>query len=120
MTGWSQVPPEIRRMIFDYMHENYLLGEHLVTRTWPASVCKEWQSEFEPWTFQRLALDQDRLDDFHRFVSLNHRRRGYVRRIILTVRLDEYRCWTCETEEDGPTAARYASIKSITRSFLMS
>ncbi len=93
-------------MVFAYMKTNYCLRPDLVARTRPASVCREWQHVFEPWTFNRLTLDQDRLADFDIIVSRNERRRSYVDQIALSIRLDEYDCTSCEKEEDEATIQR--------------
>ena len=100
MTGWPQLPPEVRVMIFAFMQHNYRVHHDLVARTQPASVCREWQHMFESWTFNRLTLDQDRLAGFDNFVSRNERRRSYVNQIFLSIKLDEYDCTSCEKEED--------------------
>ena len=61
---------------------------------------------FESWTFRRLTLNQDRLDDFDNIVSRNERRRSFVRHIVLSIKLDEYDCASCEKEEDKATIQR--------------
>lgn len=66
-------------------------------------VCCEWQDRFSHENFRILVLDQDRLDDFKRYVCNNILRREHVRRIILRVKLPEYDCKVCQEPEDEST-----------------
>jgi hypothetical protein len=100
MTGWPQLPAEVRRIIFDYLSPESEWPVASYQRAHCATVCKEWQFQFEQQNFKVLALDQGRFQDFIDIVSCNERRRRAVQRIILRIKLDEYDCSICESEED--------------------
>ncbi|KAI9155030.1 hypothetical protein HJFPF1_07593 [Paramyrothecium foliicola] len=65
MTGWPNLPTEVRWMIFDYI------------------VCREWQYEFEKKTFEQITVGQDRLQDFETFVYNNPGRRKLLTKIVM-------------------------------------
>lgn len=107
MASWNTLPPELRRMIADFLRES--------NRVWNSSkppdsqlrlVCREWQTLFSHDNFRILVLDQTRLDDFEKLVSCNLPRRQYVKHIILRIKLPEYDCTVCQTSEDFETALR--------------
>jgi uncharacterized protein DUF6546 len=108
-SGWYKFPLELRWMIFGHVRES---GSAQPWRSKvPSSpqlplVCREWHDFFPHDNFRFLVLNQDRLDDFDRFVSRNIPRRAHVEYIILRVRLPEYDCTVCEQREDDETALK--------------
>ncbi|KAM0328491.1 hypothetical protein ACHAQA_004898 [Verticillium albo-atrum] len=103
-SGWNSLPLELRWKVRDDIRD--------FIHPWPATdppcpqlplVCREWQTWFSHENFRLLVLDQDRLDDFARFVGNNEPRRHYIERIVLRIRLQDYDCPACDEEEDEAT-----------------
>ncbi|KPM38047.1 hypothetical protein AK830_g8540 [Neonectria ditissima] len=103
MTGWPQLPIELRWMIINRVKQDYSWEWAIYARAAYASVCKEWQIHFERENFELLVLDQHRLQNFRTFVGLSERRRNSVRSIYLRVKLAKYDCTSCESFEDEAT-----------------
>ncbi len=106
MAGWSQLPTELRCLIWGAMNYGHDWNQDPGARSRYATVCKEWQFAFERENFRLLVLDQDRLQDFETLVSQNERRRIYICRLVLRIKLEEYDCTTCESLEDDATLKR--------------
>ncbi|KAH7347737.1 hypothetical protein B0T11DRAFT_144028 [Plectosphaerella cucumerina] len=111
MTGWHDLPVEIRWMMFDYIKE--------LAQLWPSNdppypqlprVSREWNYHFAHTNFRVLVLDQDRLDDFKKIISNNKSRRKHVESIFLWVKLPEYDCDVCQTAEDYNTSLQNTEI----------
>ncbi len=120
--GWPQLPPESSGevMIFAFMHKNYHLELELSiarTRKPVRGVCREESTYSNSWdfAFRRLVLDQDRLADFDNIVSHNERRRSYVDQIVLSIKLDDYDCTSCEKEEDKSNDPEVGTLSYVAR-----
>ncbi|KAM0330028.1 hypothetical protein ACHAQA_004198 [Verticillium albo-atrum] len=100
MANWSQIPREVRHMVFDQlvlMKGYYCM--HVYTRY--SLVCKEWWMFFEPVVYERLVLNQNDLFDFDRLaIARNKVRLGYVRHVWLRIELIQYNCKRCQAPED--------------------
>lgn len=106
MTGWHQLPRELRWLIFDSITKDYTRKLDPLARVSYVTVCREWQLVFERETFSQLVLDQDRLQDLDNFVTYNERRRYSVKILFLRIKLEEYNCSVCESLEDDDTIKR--------------
>jgi hypothetical protein len=102
MGRWKSLPAEIRSMILEMVAENYRFKTEQYARAGYASVCREWQPVFEQRNFQRLVLDQERISDLEQFMGTGQRR-DYLRRLFLRVRLNDYDCTVCKSNEDRRT-----------------
>jgi hypothetical protein len=107
MTGWPQLSPEIRLFIFAHIKNNKDFVLRPRRRVNYSMVCKEWHHTFEPELFHSLILDQHRLEDFNQFVSQNESRRKFVKHLFLRVKLVEYDCSVCESQENDETREAY-------------
>ncbi|CZR56373.1 uncharacterized protein PAC_06261 [Phialocephala subalpina] len=102
MSSWDRLPAEIRSMILEAVAEDYRFdSEQPYGRAGYARVCREWQPVFEQRNFQRLVLDQDRIDDLEQFMT--KQRRELLEHVSLRIRLPEYDCTVCQSEEDEET-----------------
>ncbi|KAK0726068.1 hypothetical protein B0H67DRAFT_642399 [Lasiosphaeris hirsuta] len=93
--SWHTLPAKLRQMILKFLTPTYLemfRSEDPYVRAGYARVCREWQWFFEPVTFRRLLLDQDRTSDLDKFTSRVIQRRSYVKQIHLRIRLADYDC----------------------------
>lgn len=98
-------------MIYDqlYWDPERRPEHHVVAKC--ASVCRDWQEDFEFANFNRLVLSQSCLPAFRNVVRGKKRYRlCEVRRIWLRIRLDEYDCSVCQTAEDEETIKKFVSI----------
>ncbi|KAK4189091.1 hypothetical protein QBC35DRAFT_166297 [Podospora australis] len=68
--GWGRLPAELRIKIFDLM----LLDRPSCSSY--VSVCSEWQPIFEQATFAYLTVDQNRMAEFRRIMSLQQRQQA--------------------------------------------
>jgi len=98
---WRTLPAEIRSMILEMVAEDFSFKSEHYARAGYASVCREWQPVFEQRNFQRLVLDQDRVSDLEQVVT--KQRRVYLEHLFLRVRLNDYDCTVCKSEEDYET-----------------
>ncbi|KAK3363776.1 hypothetical protein B0T25DRAFT_492724 [Lasiosphaeria hispida] len=101
--SWHTLPAELQQMILQFLTPTYLeifQSEDPYVRAGYARVCREWQWFFEPVTFRRLLLDQDRTSDLDKFTSRVIQRRSYV----------------CQLEEDKKSRKKNNAIftKAIT------
>ncbi|KAK2056437.1 F-box domain-containing protein [Colletotrichum caudatum] len=103
-TDWYSLPLEVRWVVRDGIKSLCQSNVTDIPRHQLPLVCREWHSWFAHENFRLLVLDQDRLDDFVKFVVSNEARREYVQRIVLRIRLPDYDCPACDEEEDEATA----------------
>lgn len=96
------MPAEIRWVILEMVAEEYSFKSEPYACAGYASVCRDWQPVFEQRNFQRLVVDQERIPDLERFIGINHRR-DYLQHLFLRIRLDEYDCTVCQSQEDHET-----------------
>ncbi|KAI0101813.1 hypothetical protein GGR51DRAFT_550752 [Nemania sp. FL0031] len=105
MACWKELPLEIRIMILEKVAEGYSFTSEPYARAGYARVCREWQPFFERQNFQRLVLDQERLSEFE-LVMNTCQRRDYLKHLFLRIRLDEYDCTVCQSQEDSKTTKK--------------
>jgi hypothetical protein len=92
---WTKFPAEIRLMILEEVQNQ---EQPLATFV---QVSHEWRVFFERWTFGRLVLSQEDIDEFKRIVarrSIDHLHVP-VAHIWLRLVLPEYNCPDCEEPE---------------------
>ncbi|OIW34339.1 hypothetical protein CONLIGDRAFT_638710 [Coniochaeta ligniaria NRRL 30616] len=101
MPVWNIFPKEIQLQILKHVAEGHDRPPRRLGRGLYASVCKEWQDFFEPYTFRRLVLRPSRLPQFQRTVSGDRGllRLSYLSEIYFTIDLPAYDCSECATEE---------------------
>ncbi|KAK4443269.1 hypothetical protein QBC34DRAFT_478095 [Podospora aff. communis PSN243] len=96
--NFSRLPAELRQMVLKSSNPSESL-KHV--RAGYASVSREWQDFFEPETFRRLVLDQERLPELEKMLARCPWRRDYIQQIHLRVKLEEYSCDTCHSAESN-------------------
>lgn len=104
-----KLPAEIRQMILDMVAETYSFLLQPYARAGYASVCREWQPFFEYLNFQHIILDQTRIPDFRRYFRAKHRQ-GYLKNLLLCVKLENYDCTVCHLHESPEEINRYSKI----------
>lgn len=109
MAGWNNLPVELREIIIGDIRQTLPPCTSCAPTPERQSfslplVCREWQWYFSHVNFGVVFLDQHRLDDFRRYVSENKPRRKHVRLVVLRVKLPEYDCDSCHTDEDDATS----------------
>ncbi|CAK7207380.1 hypothetical protein SEUCBS139899_010190 [Sporothrix eucalyptigena] len=106
MTGWKNLPLEIRQTILErvagYKYppraHGYIGLHERVARH--ATVCREWQRFFEQYTFCTLSLCQHSLTDLeHCVAGQKAYRMGYLAKLRLAVELAPYNCQDCDRRE---------------------
>lgn len=98
---WRSLPVEIRQDILVLM--GLPQGQQSPNLSLLTAVCSEWQAFFEPYTFRRLTLDPDSLEEFDAMIRRDDTRLGCIRKLWLRVQLSTYECPNCDTREDEAT-----------------
>jgi hypothetical protein len=105
MTGWNNLPNELRNIVRGHIYDDVRLLQ-TSTLNPPSNlplVNREFQHFFSHVNFRILVVDQHRLDDLERFLDNNNARQHTVEQIYLRVKLPEYDCSVCQTAEDDDT-----------------
>ena len=97
MQGFACLPPEIRTEIVKQVLDHWVVGGDSEAVAPYATVCREWQSIIERYTFSNLKISLRRIPQFAQLVT--HNRRRCLRRIHLHVELPEYLNDPCEERE---------------------
>lgn len=113
--AWTTLSAEIRYMVLKLVSDDYSYDlSQPYLRVGYATVCREWQPIFEFKNFQRLIIDQDGIHNLAKFMSKeeNMHRREYLEHLFLRIKLDEYDCTVCQSEEDIKTIRKNNEIFS--------
>ncbi|KAK3938997.1 hypothetical protein QBC46DRAFT_316574 [Diplogelasinospora grovesii] len=113
MAYWRSLPAEIRSIILEMVAEDYNFNSAPYAGAGYASVCREWQPVFEQRNFRRLVLDQERIPGLDQFMGIRQlERRDYLEHLSLRVKLDEYDCTVCQSQEGDETMRNNSNIFS--------
>ncbi|OBT73087.1 hypothetical protein VF21_07606 [Pseudogymnoascus sp. 05NY08] len=92
MARWTNLPAEVRMMIFGIVVKDYRFRSDGYARAGYASVCRD-------------DVDQDRIGDFERIMGneTTKYRRDYLEHLFLRIKFDDYDCSVCQLKEDDET-----------------
>lgn len=97
--GWNKLPQEIRHQILGHVAGERFPPKYPVEKKGLgafATVCREWQTVFEQYTFANLYITEGSVAELGRVVQgENARRLGYIHRMLLSIQLEIYPCGKC-------------------------
>ncbi|KAH6682301.1 hypothetical protein F5X68DRAFT_263279 [Plectosphaerella plurivora] len=112
MTGWNNLPNELRDMIADEVRGDIGKPQSSASNPYKSLplVSRDWQYYFSHINFHTLFLDQDRLDGFKRYLDNNKSRQHHVKHIFLRVKLPDYDCSTCYQDEGEDESSQHKHL----------